>query len=47
MLILIIKNMMKPDSIVHIDQYKNYDTMDTSRFYHKRVNHGKQQGVCK
>ena len=38
----IINTRVKPDSIVYTDQYKSYDTLDTSRFHHKRINHSKE-----
>ena len=41
-LISVINARVKPDSIVYTDQYKSYDTLDTSRFHHKRINHSKE-----
>ena len=41
-LIPIINARVKPDSIVYTDQYKSYDTLDTSRFHHKRINHSRE-----
>ena len=38
----IINTRVKPDSVVCTDRYKSYDTLDTSRFHHKRINHSKE-----
>ena len=38
-LIPIINQIITPHSIVYTDGYKSYDTLDTSRFYHRRINH--------
>ena len=38
-LIPIIKEKVKPDSIVYTDCLPSYDALDVSHFHHKRVNH--------
>ena len=38
-LIPIIKEKVKPDSIVYTDSLPSYDALDVSHFHHKRVNH--------
>ena len=41
-LLPIIKNKVKPDSIVYTDHWKGYDVLDVSEFTHKRINHSKE-----
>ena len=38
-LLSIIREQVKPDSIVYTDFYKNYDVLDVSEFNHLRINH--------
>lgn len=38
-LIPIIRNKIKPDSIVYTDCYGAYNALDVSEFHHKRINH--------
>ena len=38
----IIDTIVQPDSIVYTDQYASYNTLDASRFHHKRINHSKE-----
>jgi len=35
----IIKEKIKPDSIVYTDSFVSYDMLDASRFRHERINH--------
>ena len=35
----IIRNKIKPDSIVYTDSFKSYDALDVSEFHHVRINH--------
>ncbi|TCK01918.1 transposase [Volucribacter psittacicida] len=38
-LLPIIREKVKPDSIVYTDTYRNYDVLDVSEFSHFRINH--------
>ena len=38
----IIRNRIKPDSIIYTDGLNSYDALDTSGFHHKRINHSKE-----
>jgi transposase len=38
-LLPIIRNKIKPDSIVYTDGFKSYDILDVSEFHHLRINH--------
>ena len=38
-LLPIIREQVKPDSIVYTDCYKSYDVLDVSEFSHLRINH--------
>ncbi len=38
-LLLIIREQVKPDSIVYTDCYKSYDVLDVSEFSYFRINH--------
>lgn len=38
-LLPIIREQVKPDSIVYTDTYRNYDVLDASEFSHFRINH--------
>ena len=38
-LLSIIREQVKPDSIVYTDFYKSYDVLDVSEFSHLRINH--------
>ncbi len=38
-LLPIIRNKVKPDSIVYTDYYRSYDVLDVSEFNHFRINH--------
>ncbi|STO54230.1 IS1016 transposase [Canicola haemoglobinophilus] len=38
-LLPIIREQVKPDSIVYTDFYRSYDALDVSEFHHERVNH--------
>jgi transposase len=38
-LIPIIRNKIKPDSIVYTDSFRAYDVLDISEFHHVRINH--------
>ena len=40
-LIPIIREKVRPDSIVYTDSFLAYDVLDVSEFHHKRVNHSK------
>ena len=40
-LIPIIREKIRPDSIVHSDSFKSYDVLDVSEFHHMRINHSK------
>jgi transposase len=40
-LIPIIREKIKPDSIVYSDSFKSYDILDVSEFHHMRINHSK------
>ena len=40
-LIPIIRNTVKPDSIVYTDSFTSYDVLDVSEFTHHRINHSK------
>ena len=35
----IIREQVKPDSIVYTDSYRSYDVLDVSEFSHFRINH--------
>ena len=35
----IIRQRIKPDSVVYTDSYRSYDVLDVSEFRHRRVNH--------
>lgn len=37
----IIREQVKPDSIVYTDTYRSYDVLDVSEFSHFRINHNK------
>lgn len=37
----IIREKIKPDSIVYTDSFRSYDVLDVSEFHHERVNHAK------
>ena len=37
----IIRERVRPDSIVYTDSFRAYDTLDVSEFRHRRVNHSK------
>ena len=39
-LLPMIREKVKPDSIVYTDFYKSYDVLDVSEFNHFRINHG-------
>ncbi len=38
-LVGIIRQRIKPDSIVYTDSYRSYDVLDVSEFHYRRVNH--------
>jgi transposase len=38
-LVGIIRQRIRPDSIVFTDSYRSYDVLDVSEFHHRRVNH--------
>jgi len=38
-LLPIIKEKIKPDSIVYTDSFSSYDVLDVSQFHHERINH--------
>ena len=38
-LIPIIREKVKPDSIIYTDSYRSYDVLDSSEFKHFRINH--------
>jgi transposase len=38
----IIRDCVKPDSVVYTDAYRSYDVLDVSEFHHRRVNHTEQ-----
>jgi transposase len=40
-LIPIIRQKIKPDSIIYSDCFKSYNALDVSEFHHKRINHSK------
>jgi transposase len=40
-LIPIIRQKIKPDSIIYSDYFKSYDALDISEFHHHRINHSK------
>ena len=40
-LIPIIREKVRPDSIVYTDTFRAYDVLDVSEFHHRRVNHSK------
>ena len=40
-LIPIIRQKIKPDSIVYTDCFRSYDVLDVSEFHHLRINHSK------
>jgi len=40
-LIPIIREKIKPDSIVYPDSFRSYDVLDVSEFHHMRINHSK------
>ena len=37
----IIRQQVKPDSIVYTDTWKSYNALDVSEFKHYRINHSK------
>ena len=37
----IIRQKIKPDSIVYTDSFRTYDALDVSEFHHMRINHSK------
>jgi transposase len=37
----IIRNRIKPDSVVYIDCWRSYNALDVSEFKHYRINHSK------
>ena len=41
-LIPIIREKVKPDSIIYTDAYKSYDVLDFSEFKHYRINHSQR-----
>jgi len=41
-LLNIIRERIKPDSIVYSDSFRSYDVLDVSEFRHKRINHSEQ-----
>ena len=41
-LLPIIKNKVKPDSIVYTDTFRSYNALDVTDFYHKRINHSEK-----
>jgi transposase len=38
----IIRQSVKPDSLVYTDGYKSYDVLDVSEFHHYRINHSER-----
>ena len=40
-LLPIIKDKVKPDSIVYTDTFRSYNALDVSEFHHMRINHSK------
>ena len=38
-LLPVIKEKIKPDSVVYTDSFRSYDVLDISSFHHKRINH--------
>ena len=40
----VIKRKIAPDSIVHADSYRSYNTLDVSGFHHHRINHSERFG---
>ncbi len=40
-LLPIIKDKVKPDSIVYTDTFKSYNALDVTDFHHQRINHSK------
>jgi transposase len=40
-LIPIIREKIRPDSVVYSDAFKSYDVLDVSEFHHMRTNHSK------
>jgi len=40
-LIPIIKEKIRPDSVVYTDAFGSYDVLDVSEFHHMRINHSK------
>jgi transposase len=38
----IIRECVRPDSVVFTDAYRSYDVLDVSEFHHRRVNHTEQ-----
>jgi transposase len=38
-LVGIIRDYVKPDSVVYTDAYRSYDILDVSEFHHERINH--------
>jgi transposase len=38
----IIRDCVKPDSVVYTDAYRSYDVLDVSEFHHRRINHTEQ-----
>ncbi|MFC3873962.1 transposase, partial [Neisseria musculi] len=45
-LLPIIREQVKPDSIVYTDCYKSYDVLDVSEFSHFRINHSTHFKEC-
>ena len=40
-LVGIIRDRVKPDSVVYTDDYSSYNVLDVSEFHHRRINHRK------
>ena len=40
-LIPIIRDKIRPDSVVYTDSFRSYDVLDVSEFKHHRINHSK------
>ena len=40
-LIPIIRERIRPDSVVYTDAFRSYDVLDVSEFHHMRINHSK------
>lgn len=41
-LLPIIREKVKPDSVIYSDTFRSYDVLDTSEFKHYRINHSKE-----